>query len=260
MGYLQEGHSTIKWQSPIRPQRFCSSPHLWPCGCRTRQRLLPPPCPWGSQGFMRSSWSLQPQKEEAGGAGCVEQGLELLRDVVALRCPAALQRGRFWSEFPSWTCIVCSVWIHVHPFVPCRKHHFPPGTVEVVTLVRWQDDFQPLAGHPGCVTTQHPPECIALHPLHKKVHLPLISTAGKHTMTCLFILPWRGGGIEKWHYFSYGNLGEWGLSEATRDVYSKTRSQMRVSLVLPGLQQQVQRSARGWSRFYNSVPIFVSKL
>lgn len=57
--------------------------------------LLPPPCPWGSQGFMRSSWSLQPQKEEAGGAGYVEQGLELLRDVVALRCPAALQRGRF---------------------------------------------------------------------------------------------------------------------------------------------------------------------
>lgn len=183
---------------------------------------------------------LQPP-EEVGGAGyseeaalCCGRGLEVLRDVVALRRPAAVQRGWFWSEFPLWRCSIWSVGIQapaVHRFIPSWKHHLPPGIVEAVSLVQWRDSFQPLGGYLERVTMQHPPECILLHPLPKKGILPLISTAGKHTVTLLFTLPWRRGDLEKCCYFSYGNLGGRGSSEVAQDVYSQVRRQIWVSHV-----------------------------
>ena len=59
--------------------------------------------------------------------------------------------------------------------------------------------------------------------------MPLISTVDKHTTTLLFTLPWGEGGLEKYWGFLYGNLGERGLSEVTRDVYSEVRSRIWVS-------------------------------
>lgn len=56
----------------------------------------------------------------------------------------------------------------MHLFLPSKKHHSPPGIIEIESLVQWWDHFQKPAGHLGWGTTQYPLDCRVLHLLHKK--------------------------------------------------------------------------------------------
>lgn len=99
---------------------------------------------------------------------------------------------------------------------------------KIVSLVQRGDHFQRPAGHLGCVTTQHPVECVVLHPLPvRREYSPLIST--HHDPSFHLTLEERG--FRKMLLVFIWESGGRGLSEITQDVQSEVRSWIWVSLV-----------------------------